>query len=230
MPQPSWLRPNADEIAAQLNTFAANLSPALATSLGVSAADATRLQEGAAFFAYLQLQLAPAARAFSTGVTQTRDLFELDKTPEILSIPVANFPAPPAAIAGKTFESDFFDWVDKLVKRIKLAPDYTEQIGALLDIDYSAPVVQKILKITGHEELPGGILKIRVSRAFPMTILEAAVDGGAFAQKAMLPVSEITIEVPAGTPHQVQLRARGAERDGTPVGNYSETLTITSQA
>ncbi len=225
----SWMRPTDDEIAVQLNTLAGGLTPALATSLGISAAERDKLIAGAAFFAYLQLELSGAARAFSLGVTKVRDLFEADKTPESLVVPVADFPAAPAAIAGQSFESDFFAWVDKLIKRIKVAPDYTEQIGMDLDIEYSAPAALKILKITGHDELPGGEIRVRVSRAFPMTILEAAVDGAAFKGVAMLPVSELVFHVAAGAPHGIQVRARGAERDGTPVGDYTAILSITSQ-
>ncbi len=95
-----------------------------------------------------------------------------------------------------------------------------------LGIEGTSPTPLEVLKITGHDEEVGGILKVRVSRAYPMSIVEAAVDGGAFEQKAMLPMSEITIQVP----DSVQLRARGAERDGTPSGDYTEIRSVTSRA
>lgn len=222
----AWMEDTDDKIAVQLQTLGREL-PAYATLFGIANNDVTYLQQGGAVYAYLQLQAVIAVRNLGTSLTKMRDNFEVDLTPEPFVFPTFDLPTPPTITVA--LNTDFFDWCNVLIKRIQASPNYNDAIGTILGLVVSRPVVESGPLIRSYKALPGGVLRLSVYRGGqPMILVEAKVDNGAWEQKAAVVSSKVTVHVPAGAAHIVQLRSRFAERDGTPIGDYSPIIEVSS--
>lgn len=128
IPNWRWFPRTMAERAVWYENFATQFAM-VATSLGFTAADVTWVNDDndvMQFLADIPAQL----DAFEGAVRQYRIIItEGDK-----GAPVPQFPANPAFALEKTIPTGMFERLDKLRTRIMAADNYTDEIGALLDI------------------------------------------------------------------------------------------------
>ncbi len=150
-----------------------------------------------------------------------------DPTP---SIPAYTSPGSPTEVPAGMFER-----LDNLVKRIRLSPTYTEEMGALLGIIPSSPdrpapsELQPVLKAKAE---PGNIVNVSFKRGYTDGIaVEIKVDNaGTWNDAGRFVKSPAMLEIPEnpqGLPRSVQVRARYVDGD-TEVGLYSQVDTVST--
>ena len=136
-------------------------------------------------------------------------------------------PADPPPSPGVWFR------LDKLVKRIRTAPNYTAETGALLGIipSKSDPIAPEELKPNPSvSAMPGNIVEVHFTRGKTSGVdVQIQLDndgqwttGGRFTKS---PAQLDIPENPANLPRSVQVRARYFQGN-TPVGQYSDVDTI----
>lgn len=226
-PSHKWFPMNLIDQAAWIRNFN-NQIQAIGASFGLTSSELDILGKDAAnirFYASVQVQLdayRSAARIWGKSFTEghiggATPVFPADLT---LAPP---FPLqPPGA----------FERLDAIVRRVRAAANYTEEIAAILGIvprrkEWLAPH-EMAPELTASVE-PGNLVKVSFIRGSSHGIyIETNVDkaGWSFADKAF--VSPATFAVPqneAQTPRGVQIRARYLDGNA-PVGNWSSTVTV----
>jgi hypothetical protein len=203
----------------------------VAVSLGFTAGEATANSADCALvvsLASIAVQLdayAAAVRQFGSIITEGA---VGDKTPAFPDFPSYSSPAGPA--------TGVFERIDALVKRIRVAPNYTNEIGALLGIIPSSnpgiPVdeMQPTLKTTS---LPGSVVQVKFVRGETNGIfLETRIDNSeTWSSVGIFPASPAVVVIPQNAqnlPRSVQLRARFVEGN-SPVGQFSDIVTTATQ-
>jgi hypothetical protein len=139
----------------------------------------------------------------------------------------AGSPADPPPSPGVWFR------LDKLVKRIRNAPNYTAETGSLLGIipSKSDPIAPELMKPDPSvSAMPGNIVEVYFTRGKTSGVdVQIQLDnsgqwitGGRFTKSP----AELDIpENPQNLPRSVQIRARYFQGN-TPVGQYSDVDTI----
>lgn len=162
--------------------------------------------------------------------------FRISLTEGAIGDPAPVFRANPAYVPPAAAVAGLFQRLDELVKRIRVAPNYTPEIGALLGIVPQSPsrpapgTVQPMLKV---ETLPGSIVNVAFKRGFSDGVsVEIKVDNATTwsdAGRFFKSPAQLTIpENPQNLPRSVQIRARYVEGD-TPVGQYSPVDIVSTQ-
>jgi len=150
-----------------------------------------------------------------------------DATP---AFPAAIAPALPEVVATGIWER----W-DGYIKRIRVAPAYTDEIGALLGIIPSTPgptPENPMQPTVTPTSLPNSVVQVRFVRgATDGVVIENALDNGTWSEAGRYFKSPATIAIPenpACLPRSVQIRARYVEGDNR-VGRFSPTATIATR-
>ena len=125
--------------------------------------------------------------------------------------------------------------VDGFVKRIRVAPAYTNEIGALLGIIPSGSGPQPENEMRPDltpTSLPNSVVQVKFVRGkSDGVVIETNLDNGTWSEAGRFFKSPATLAIPenpTGVPRAVQLRARYVEGD-SPVGQFSPTVTIATQ-
>jgi len=145
---------------------------------------------------------------------------------------VPGLPANITLALPATIATGMFERLDGYVRRIRAAPAFTEEQGALLGINpgggLSLPIgdVPPVIKATVD---PGNIIEVKFTRGQSDGIyIETNVDGGGwtFREKAIKSPAVFDVqENPANTPRGVQIRARFLDGN-TPAGDWSDIVTV----
>jgi hypothetical protein len=141
IPSRTWFPSSLQERAAWYNAFSTNLA-AVSTSLGLTAADMTNVTQDTQNVTFLA-SAAMMIDAYTEAVRQYRIVF----TEGSIGEPTPAFPTlEPLEVVNPLQPTGAFERLDNLVKRIRAAPTYTPEIGALLGIIPSTPTPPAELK------------------------------------------------------------------------------------
>lgn len=162
--------------------------------------------------------------------------FRISLTEGAIGDPAPAFPANPGYVPPAAAVAGLYQRLDELVKRIRVAPNYTPEIGALLGIVPQNPsrpapaAMQPTLKV---ETLPGSVVNVSFKRGFTDGIaVEIKVDNATTWSEAgrffSSPAGVVVPENPQNLPRAVQVRARYIEKN-SPVGLYSDIVTTATQ-
>ena len=128
IPSSRWFPSGLQDRAAWFQNFSTQFA-AVAVSLGFTAADGTAVDKDNQIMQFLadsETQL----KAYSKAVTQYRKLI----TEGDIGDPTPEFPANPAFALPVVQPTGIFERLNNLVERIRVAPNYTAETGALLGI------------------------------------------------------------------------------------------------
>jgi hypothetical protein len=129
-------------------------------------------------------------------------------------------------------DTGMFERLDNLVKRIRVSPAYTDEIGALLGIIPSGgPLgpIDEVPPVIKASVDPGNIVEVKFVKGQSDGIyIETNVDDGGWAFAKMAIKSPAVFDVPSsngGTPRGVQIRGRFLDGNN-PVGDWSQIETV----
>lgn len=210
IPNQSWFPTNLQDRAAWFNNFADQFAT-LAPSLGFTNTEISSTNDDSAVMQFLA-EADLEVTAYEKAVRQYRKVITEgdigDTTPA--------FPANPTLALPKEIPTGMFERLIKLVERIRVAPNYTEETGALLGIlpvqkeSLNPNDVKPTLKLT--ESFAGYKFSAAVGRlgytAFKIQICRANTEiwtDAAFGTSSPLEV-HVTPTTP-GQPERVQVRA-----------------------
>ncbi len=232
IPNNRYFPTSLQERAAWCANFAAQFADN-ATSLGFTAGDATANTADCTLVvnvAAIVVQL----DAYAAAVRQ----FRLIVTESAIGDPTPAFPDAPSYSSPSGPATGVFERIDNLVKRIRVAPAYTNEIGALLGIlptQTSGPQVPEVdlqpsLKAV---TLPGSVVQVKFVRGnTDGVVLETKIDNAdtwSDAGKFVKSPAELVIPQNAqNLPRSVQVRARFLDGN-TPVGQLSDIVTTATQ-
>ena len=221
----------------------------------------TSLQEQAAWFSNFSIQFALVANALGfrdSGVSATADAAVVQKLAAVqvqlkayrqavrqyritiltgdVGQPTPEFAALPAYGSPDVVATGIYERTDTLIKQIKLAPTYTEEIGALLGIipaNRPALPVEDLQPIVRMISMPGSAVQVTFVRGTTDGVMlqtkldksETWTDSGRYYS------SPINVPIPAnptGLPRSVQVRARYIEGNEA-VGQFSPVVSASTQ-
>lgn len=230
IPSRAWFPQSLQERAAWFDNFKTQFA-SVSVNLGFTAADVTAVTDDNAAFQFLA-QTAVSLDAYKEAVRQYRIILTEgnigDPDPAFPPNPTFNPPLPGVA-------TGIFERLDDLVKRIRVAPNYTAETGALLGIipkkpDSISPVDLKPA-IKAGESVGGYKFDVNVTRlgmeAFKVQIQKngnAAWSDAAFATNNPVEVT-ITPTTP-GQPERILVRAILLQKN-QPVGQPSDPTYVT---
>ncbi len=203
--------------------------PQYATTLGITPAQLSALQEGADAYAYFLGQMTGYVRSFSKGVTSILEEIDTDATPAAVLIPQFTPPAPPAALGQTGVISFAVGLVEIMEKSGNLSP----AIRAALLLDPLAPTSPIGPKIRGAEALPNGEVDLTFTRGgYPLVILESRRGGGGWEVLDKIAATSYADTRPnavAGVSESRSYRIRYSDGKNA-IGDYSETFSVATQA
>ena len=232
IPSPKWFPQSLQERAAWFDNLALRFAQ-VAPGLGFLPAevvtvqtDNTCLQDLASGKAQLD--------AFVEAVTQyRRNVLEGN-----IGEPTPVFPTAPTVTPAEQPPAGIFQRLIELVARIRAAPGYTPEIGALLGIIPSSASTSGAGSGTDDGELkpvlkanamPGNVVEVKFTRGHTDGIdVEIKIDNAAtWTSGGRFFKSPAALTIPDGTglPHAVQIRARYLDGNA-PVGQNSDTVNI----
>jgi hypothetical protein len=164
---------------------------------------------------------AEAVRAFRRSITEG----DVDGT-------TPTFPTIGTLAPGQPVPQGIYERLDNLVKRIRLAPNYTEEEGEQLGIipKKSQSIAPETAKpaITAATD-PGNVIFVKFKKGqFSGVFLQTSVDKGNWQDQGRFTRSPIEITIPQNQdelPRLVALRARYLVGDNA-VGEWSDTVTV----
>ena len=170
--------------------------------------------------------------AFMTGFR----LYRKALTEGNVGEPTPNYPVNPSLAPPAQVATGIFERIDDLIKQIRVATNYTPEIGGVLGIIPAAgpniPVgdLQPSLKTA---TMPGSIVQVSFVRGSSDGIaIEMKIDKAAsWSNAGMFPKSPVQLVIPDGPenlPRAVQIRARYLDGN-TPVGQSSLVATTATQ-
>lgn len=151
--------------------------------------------------------------------------------------PPPALPTPPSGTSPAAVPTGIFERLDDLVKRIRVAPAYTPEIGALLGIVTPPPNnlipvddLQPVLKVTS---MPDSIVQVKFVRGNTVGIMiETKLDNSTTwtnaGQFQSSPAELVIPQNPENLPRAVQIRARFVEKN-SPVGQFSDIVSTATQ-
>ncbi len=229
MPSKSWFPSSLQNQAAWFQNFNTQFS-GVGLSLGFVAADITRVSNDNQMVQFCADQTV-VVENFAKAFRAYRDtLFTGDQ-----SGPQPAYPPLPTETPSGPLNAGIFERLDDLVKRIRVAPNYTAEIGELLGITPSTTVrpapeeMQPTLKAT---PLPGSVVQVKFVRANTIGVMiEMQIDNSGTWSSAgnyfSSPAELVIPQNPQNLPRAVQVRARFLEKNG-PVGLYSQVDTVST--
>lgn len=226
IPSKRWFPLSITERAAWINNFARQFE-AVALSLGFSAADIDSMNQDAEDFRTLARAIT-SADAFMSALRA----FRISLTEEKVGSPKPVFPTLTLTPPPNNVPAGIFQRLDERVRRVRAAPAYTDEVGALFNIlpgkSQSIAESELVPRIRAFT-LPGNIVQVRFTRGdtdgiFLQTRLdkeETWYDAGRFVR------SPASIMIPDGTgaPRAVQIRARYIIGND-PVGLNSDIVNV----
>ena len=202
-----------------------------AVALGFTAADATANAADCALVVDMAA-IMTQFDAYSAAIRQYRDLVlegeDGNLTPAFPDLPSYNNPSGP--------EAGVFDRIDKLVRRIRVSPAYTEEIGALMGIlpqSVTRPPDNEMQPTLRSETLPGSVIEVKFKRgSTDGIVIETKVgDSETWTEAGKFVVSPAELVIPGKGPNTssfVQIRARYLDGN-SPIGQYSPAISTVTQ-
>jgi len=197
-------------------------------SLGMTAPDLADLAKDNQNIQFLALA-AQSIESYSDAARQYRKIF----TEGDIGDPKPDFPADPGlTLPNPSQPTGAFERLDGLVKRIRVAPTYTNEIGALLGIipqqsEGFAPETAKP-EIT-VETQPDNLINVKFVRGGSSGIrVEIGIDKGPWVSQGNFvksPVALIIEQSVNNLPRLVAVRARYLDGN-SPVGDWSNIVTV----
>jgi hypothetical protein len=229
-PSHKWFPSSLQERSVWFANFASKFST-VGVSLGFTEAELTAVENDSSVVQFLAFTAGELAN-FRAAVKQYRDII----TEGEIGDPTPAFPANVSFVLPSVVPTGIFERLDNLVKRIRVAPAYTNEIGALLGIIPAAPAPQPEsglkpnLNVTA---MPGNVVEVKFVRGNTEgVVMEMKIDNAETWSDAgryfSSPVNLTIPENPAKLPRAVQIRARYVDRD-TLVGQYSLAVTTATQ-
>lgn len=229
-PSSNWFPTSLQERAAWYQNFSVQFG-AVGGSLGFTPAEISGIDGDNGVMQFVA-EAATAVDAFADAMRQYRKV----TTENPVGSPNANIPTYIPPTIPEDRPTGIFERLDELVKRIRVAPSYTDEIGALLGIipavtTRPAPSeMQPQLKTTS---LPGSLVQVKFVRgqmdgiAIEMKIDNAATwsDAGRFFSS---PAELVIPQNAENLPRAVQVRARFVDGN-SPVGQFSDIATTATQ-
>jgi hypothetical protein len=229
IPSQKWFPSSLAERAAWFQNFSDKFAT-LASGLGFLPSDVTAVAGDNDAFQFLASS-AVDIDTFSKGITAYRK----EVTEGSIGDPPAELPVPPTWTAPPTAKVGLFERLDDLVKRIRVAPNYSSEEGQQLGIvpssstngksslDDSSPALKA-------RTLPGNVVEVTFVRGVSDGIaLEMRVDNdmnwvstGNFGKS---PADFVVPANPNNLPRSVALRARFLNGN-KPVGLYSDVVNV----
>ena len=203
----------------------------LATGLGISAADLAKLDDDAAAVQMLAAA-AVSIDAYTAAVRQYRMII----TEGNIGDPTPTFPADLVLTPPAVVQTGIFERLDNMVKRIRVAPTYTDEIGAMLGILPTTPTpIPPVDMVPSLKALPMPNSVVQVSFVRGQTsgiAIEMKIDNAdtwSDAGRYFKSPAELVIPQNAqGLPRAVQVRARYVEGNNA-IGQYSPVVTTATQ-
>ena len=226
IPNPKWFPRSLQERAAWYAQFTTQVL-ILATSLGLTGDDTDPIVEDNGVMSFMATATVTSDAYIDAIRNYRRVITEGD-----IGDPTPGFPAGIALTLPSVIPTGLFERLDDLVKRIRVAPAYTEETGALLGITPSGslhiPIGDVPPVITASVD-PGNIVEVKFVKGQSDGIyIETNVDGGGwtFKEKAIKSPAVFDVEAnPADTPRGVQIRARFLDGNA-PVGDWCDIVTV----
>lgn len=228
IPNRRWFPQTLPERSAWYAIFAAQFSD-VALSLGFTAADVTVVD---ADHALLQ-SIAAISMELDTYAAAVRQ-YRIIVTEGDIGDPTPAFPAMPGYVIAAAVPTGLFERLDNLVKRIRVAPNYTNEIGALLGIMTSptpSPEPEPKPAIKASESFSVYKFSLNCTRmgynAFKVQIQRSNSDTWQDAAFATSNPCEITVTpTTAGQPERIMVRAVLLEKN-EPIGQPSDPTYVT---
>ena len=225
----SWFPTSLQERAAWFHNFS-NQFGVVGISLGFTAEEIAALEDDSQVFEFL----AGATKSIDMFVDAFRQ-YRLVLTEGNIGEPSPSYPPNPA-FAGIPCATGIFERLDRIVKRVRTAPAYTPEIGALLGIIPSVPGPQpeaEIKPTLTAVSMPGSVVNVKFVRGSTAGIaVEVKVDNAETWSEAgrfyKSPAALVIPENPSKLPRSVQIRARYVDGN-TAVGQYSAAVTTATQ-
>lgn len=202
-----------------------------AVALGFTAGDATANAADCKLVVDLALILTQVD-VYAEAVRKYRDLVldgeDGNLTPAFPDLPGYTDPSGP--------EAGVFDRIDKLVKRIRVSPAYTPEIGALMGIlpqSVTRPPDNEMQPELKSETLPGSVIEVKFKRgSTDGIVIETKVgDSETWTEAGKFAVSPAELVIPSVGPNTssfVQIRARYLDGN-SPIGQYSPAISTVTQ-
>ena len=227
IPSPKWFPSSLQDRAAWFDNFNTQMQ-AIGTTLGFTAPELLSLNRDNDAIQFLATS-AVTLDAYADAVRTYRRVI----TEGNIGDPTPEFPADIALSLPFAIDTGIFERLDNFVKRIRVAPAYTDEIGALLGIttggggpDIPVGDVAPVLK--GSVEV-GNIVEVKFTKGNSDGIhIETRVDGSDWAFTKVAVKSPGVFTVPANTgntPRGVEIRARYLDGNN-PVGALSDIVTV----
>lgn len=228
-PSNRWFATSLQDRAAWYQNFSFNFS-GVALSLGFTAGDISSVGDDAEAMLFLA-DTALKVEAYASAATQYRRIITQGNIGE----PKPAFPDPLVLPAAPGVTTGIFERLDDLVKRIRVAPNYTDEIGALLGILVS-PIepgpVDEIQPEIKALSMPGSVVRVSFVRGKSDGVLiETKIDKANWAETGRYFKSPADITIPENSenlPRAVQVRARFIDGN-TPVGQFSPVVSTSTQ-
>lgn len=233
LPNSNYFPGSLQERAAWFDNIANQLQGPTGTSLGLTAAEQTSLADDNSVMQFL------ATTDVSVGAyTDAIRSYRKTITEGGIGDPTPVFPAsitltPPALVATGIFER-----IDKLIRRIRVAPAYTPEIGALLGITTggngggsSAPHLESnAAPRIDAVAMPGSVVQVKFVRGSSDGVyVETQIDNElAWSNVGRYVKSPAALQVPKNPdnlPRNVQIRARYLDGND-PVGDWCDIVTV----
>jgi hypothetical protein len=217
------------EQAAWCQNFSANAA-VVGASVGLTAGEITSIQDDNSVIQFVA-SVAVELDAYRHAVQQYRTIILEGNIGE----PTPIFPAALALGLPEVVPAGIWERYDGFIKRIRVAPAYTLEIGALLGIipSGSGPSPENEMQPSlTPTSLPNSVLQVKFVRGnTDGVVIETNLDNGSWSEAGRFfksPANLAIPENPQGLPRSVQLRARYVDGN-TPVGQFSPTVTIATQ-
>lgn len=224
-----WFPTSLQEQAAWCLNFANNIG-IVGASLGLTAAEIQLILKDntvVQFLAYSAIEV----DTYRAAVQQYRTII----TEGNIGSPTPAFPQAITPTLPEPIPTGIWERLDGYVKRIRVAPAYTDEIGALLGIIPSGPgptPENEMKPELTPTSLPNSLVQVKFVRGqSDGVVIEMSLDNGTWSEAGRYfksPANLVVPENPAKSPRAVALRARYVDGDN-PIGQFSNIVTTASQ-
>lgn len=196
-------------------------------TLGLVAGDLAKINDDRTMIEFLA-EVSIGTETYADGTRQFRKVLTEGDVGDM----APSFPMNPTFDPPVTPVTGIFERLDDYVKRIRTAPNYTDETGAVLGITPSAgppPPIGSVPPVIKGTSLPGNNIEVTFVRGNSSgVLLQTEIDNsGTFADAGRFfrSPAELTVQGNNGLPRSVQIRARFLDGNAA-VGQWSDVATV----